>query len=65
MHEDRLLTVNEVAARLRVNPETVRRMLRDGRLCGSIPVSPRGGWRIPASEVERVLEGEKKPPRVT
>jgi excisionase family DNA binding protein len=59
MRDDRLLTVAEVADLLRVDPETVRRMLRSGRLRGSIPVSPRSGWRIPTSEVERVIEEGK------
>ncbi len=59
MPDDRLLTVTEVAERLRVDPETVRRMLRRGRLRGSIPVSPRAGWRIPTSEVERIIEQGK------
>ena len=31
---DRLLTVPEVAERLRLTTETIRRMLRDGRLTG-------------------------------
>ena len=59
MQGDRLLTVDEVAERLRVTPETVRRMLRAGRLRGSMPVSPRAGWRIPESEVARLLEEGK------
>jgi excisionase family DNA binding protein len=59
MTEDRLLTVPEVADRLRVDPETVRRMLRDGRLHGTMPVSPRAGWRIPESEVTRLIEQGK------
>ena len=59
MRSDRLLTVTEVAEQLRVDPETVRRMLRAGRLKGSMPVSPRAGWRIPQSEVERILEEGK------
>jgi hypothetical protein len=37
----------------------VRRMLRAGRLRGSMPVSPRAGWRIPESEVQRVFEEGK------
>jgi len=56
MHEDPLLKVDEVADRLRVNPETVRRMLRRGRIRGSLPAGQRGGWRIPASEVDRILK---------
>ena len=59
MTEDRLLTVQEVADRLRVDPETVRRMLRDGRLRGTMPVSPRAGWRIPESEVTLLIERGK------
>ena len=59
MRDDRLLTVAEVADLLRVDPETVRRMLRSGRLRGSMPVSTRAGWRIPTSEVERVIEEGK------
>jgi excisionase family DNA binding protein len=57
MADDRLLTVNEVAARLRVHPETIRRMLRRGELRGSQPVSRRGGWRIRTSDVERLERG--------
>ena len=57
MANDPLLTVTEAAERLRVNPETIRRMLRDGRLHGVQPVGRRGGWRIPSSEVERLARG--------
>jgi excisionase family DNA binding protein len=59
MSEEKLLTVHEVAARLRIHPESVRRMLRDGRLRGSIPMSARAGWRIPESEVTRLIEEGK------
>jgi excisionase family DNA binding protein len=51
---DPLLTVTEAAERLRAHPETIRRMLRDGRLHGSLPLGRRGGWRIAASEIERL-----------
>jgi excisionase family DNA binding protein len=60
MHDERLLKVDEVAERLRVHPETVRRLLRSGKLRGSMPIGPRGGWRIPASEVERLLAEGKE-----
>jgi excisionase family DNA binding protein len=56
MHDDPLLTVPEVAARLRLNPETVRRWLRLGKLHGVAMSSDRAGWRIPESEVRRFLE---------
>jgi len=43
---DRYLTVPEVAEKLRLNPETVRRMLRDGRLSGFRLGADAAGWRI-------------------
>jgi excisionase family DNA binding protein len=43
---DRLLTVDEVAERLRLNPETIRRWLRAGRLSGVWLGSDSAGWRI-------------------
>ena len=55
--EDQALKVPEVAKRLRVSAETVRRWLRDGDLRG-VRFSDRGGWRVMSSEVERKLRGE-------
>ena len=52
------LTVQEAADRLKVHAETVRVWLRDGRLKGTQPMNKRVGWRIQASEIERVLRGE-------
>jgi excisionase family DNA binding protein len=57
MDNERFLTVPEVAERLRMNPETIRVWLRDGRLSGVRPGGKRAGWRIPESEVRRVLSG--------
>ncbi len=52
---EKMLKVNEVAERARVNPETVRRWLRDGELRG-VRIGPgRGSYRVPESEVERIL----------
>jgi excisionase family DNA binding protein len=51
---DRLMTVPEVAERLRINPETVRRWLRQGRLHGVLMGGRRGGYRIKESEVARI-----------
>jgi excisionase family DNA binding protein len=60
---DPLLTVDEVAARLKVNPETVRRWLRAKRIRGVMMGGKRGGYRVPTSEVERVAaEGPGEPP---
>lgn len=56
--EERMYTVKEAAERLKANPETIRRWLRDGRLKGVMPGGQKLGYRIPASEVERVLRGE-------
>jgi excisionase family DNA binding protein len=57
MEGEQLLTVKEVAERLRANPQTVRRWLRDGKLKGVMPGGEKLGYRIPASEVTRLLSG--------
>jgi excisionase family DNA binding protein len=54
MTDEHLLTINEVAERLRLNPETIRRWLNDGRMRGYL-INQRAGWRIPESEIHRVL----------
>ena len=60
MEEDRLLTVQEVAGRLRVNPETIRRWLRQGKLEGAMLGGDRAGYRIAESELRRLLEEGKE-----
>ena len=63
MAEERRLTVPEVAERLRVGPETVRRWLRQGKLRGRLIGGTRAGYRIPEGEVSRILSGgEAQPP---
>lgn len=57
MGDDRLLRVDEVAERLRVSRETVRRLLRSGELRGMRPGSAKMGWRIPESAVAAWLKG--------
>jgi excisionase family DNA binding protein len=52
---DRLLTVPEVAAALRVDENTVRRWLRRGRLSG-VNLGHRIGYRVRQSELDRFLE---------
>lgn len=49
-----LLTVPEVAQRLRVSEVTVRRWLRGGRLRGVQPAGAGGNHRIPESELRRI-----------
>lgn len=51
---EQLLTVEDVADRLQVHPETIRRWLREGRLQG-YRISRRGGWRIRPESVEAML----------
>lgn len=61
MDEDRMLKVEEVAKRLQLAPETVRRWLRAGRLEGVRLGGTKAGYRIPESEVWRLL-GRATPP---
>jgi excisionase family DNA binding protein len=58
MDDEPLLTVAEVASRLRMNPETVRVWLRTGQLKGVMPGGNKLGYRIPESEVRRILQGK-------
>lgn len=55
MADELFLTVKEVAERLRVNPYTVRRWLRDGKLRGRLMGGDRGGYRVAASELVRFM----------
>lgn len=43
---EKLLTVQNVADRLKVTPETVRRWLRTGKLHGALPGGDEMGYRI-------------------
>ena len=52
---ERLLTVREVAERLRSSPETVRRWLRQGKLRGFQPGGTKLGYRVPESELQRFI----------
>ena len=58
MSAERFLTVREAALRLRVHPETVREWLRRGKLRGRLIGGTKSGYRIPESEVERLLLGD-------
>lgn len=49
-----MLTVNEVAERLRLTPNTIYRWLEAGRIPGALKL-PNDQWRIPESEVEKLL----------
>ena len=56
MNDQRLLTVREVAERVRSSPETVRRWLRQGKLRGFRPGGSKLGYRVPESELQRFLD---------
>lgn len=49
-----LLTVQQVAERLQVHQETIRKWLREGELVG-INLGGKSGWRIRDEEVEVFL----------
>jgi excisionase family DNA binding protein len=63
MTEQRLLTVREVAERIRSSPETVRRWLRQGKLRGFRPGGTKLGYRVPEGELQRFLaeSNERQP----
>lgn len=54
MDQERLLTVPDVSSWLQVSQETVREWLRSEQLKG-YNLGGQAGWRVPASEVERLL----------
>ncbi len=58
MDEDRLMTVAEVAERLRVDPETVRRMTRLGASLAA-RASPEFGAQLESLLAERPLAYER------
>jgi excisionase family DNA binding protein len=55
VEQEQMLTVPQVAARLGANPYTIRRWLREGRIKGVMPGGTKLGYRIPESEVRRLL----------
>lgn len=58
---DEWLTTNEVAELLKVNPETVKRWLRNKEMRGSL-LSDRAGWRVSRDEVERFMRSRANMP---
>ncbi len=53
------LTVDEVSARIRVHPRTVKRWLATGKLRGKL-LGDRAGWRVSESELRRFMEGDDR-----
>jgi excisionase family DNA binding protein len=58
--DDLLLTVPEVAATLRLHPDTVRRWLRAGQL-PALNLGGRRGYRVRQSELDRFLASLSTP----
>ena len=56
MADDELLTVPEVAATLRLNEQTVRKWLREGRLPGIYLGTRTAGWRVRRTDVAAFIE---------
>lgn len=50
------LTVEQAAKMLSCNVETVRRWIRSGKIHAVMPGGYKLGWRIPASEIARLME---------
>ena len=53
MDDEPVLTVREVAARLKVSPDTVRLWLSEGKLRGAMLGGTKLGYRITESELRR------------
>ena len=53
-HPEELWTVEEVADRMKVNPETIRRWIRTGRLKAA-NIGRSAGYRVSESEIQRFL----------
>ncbi len=52
---EQLLTVEQVAERLQVNEQTIRRWLREGELTG-VPFGGRTGWRVSEDDLRAFLD---------
>jgi len=53
-----MLTVDQVAERLKVNEQTVRRWLREGELQG-VAFGGRTGWRISEDDLQAFLDARR------
>jgi excisionase family DNA binding protein len=55
MTDEKFLTVAQVAERLEIGQETVRRWIKSGKLHAVNLGGTKLGYRIPESEIERLL----------
>ena len=60
--QEHWLTVEEVAKRLDLTEETVRRLLRRSELPG-MQISRRSGWRVRAEDVDAFIRSRFRPAR--
>ena len=58
---EKFITVQDAAEQLQVHPQTVRVWLRQGKLKGRLIGGRKSGYRIPASEIERLLSPDEAP----
>ena len=58
---ERWLTVDQVAEQLQVNPETVRRWIRNSELAALDIGGPRGGYRVRPSDLEAFIAVRYRP----
>jgi excisionase family DNA binding protein len=56
---ERFITVQDAAEQLQVHPQTVRVWLRDRKLKGRLIGGRKSGYRIPASEIQRLLSPDE------
>jgi excisionase family DNA binding protein len=56
---EKFITVQDAAEQLQVHPQTVRLWLREGKLRGRLIGGRKSGYRIPASEIERLLSPDE------
>jgi len=58
---EKFITVQHAAEQLQVHPQTVRLWLREGKLRGRLIGGRKSGYRIPASEIDRLLSPDDNP----
>lgn len=51
-----LLTVNEVALKLKITPTTVLRWIRDKRLPAMMPGGNKMGYRVRSDDLQRLID---------
>jgi len=55
MDAERMLTVREAAERIGATEDTLRRWVRSGKIRAAMPGGTKLGYRVPESEVRRLL----------